>query len=167
MKVKTPKAKGQSSVEFLMTYGWAILIIGVAMILLWQWGFFNPTGTVKFSSLGFWGVVPADAQYRSNGDLTLSIRNEIVDADINITRITITPGGENSYPFEVPAINQFVSAGNVTKFTILESDSDFTGGQAGGAYDMSIIISYVDNRLNVTEYPGFNSSGVIRSSIEN
>jgi hypothetical protein len=94
MKVKTPKAKGQSSVEFLMTYGWAILIIGVAMILLWQWGFFNPTGTVKFSSLGFWGVIPADAQYRSNGDLTLSIRNEIVDADINITEINIATGGE-------------------------------------------------------------------------
>ena len=161
MKVKTPKGKGQSSIEFLMTYGWAIVIIGVAMVLLWQWGFFNPTGTMKFSSLGFWGVVPADAQYKSNGDLKLSLRNEIVDADLNITQIIVSTGGVTP-TYNVPAANQFVSAGNITTFTI----TGLPGGQAGAAYDLNIIISYQDNRLNASKYPSFNSSGTIRSSIE-
>jgi hypothetical protein len=162
MKLKTPKVKGQSSVEFLMTYGWAILIIGVAMILLWQWGVFNPTGSVKFSSLGFWGVVPADAQYRSNGELVLSIRNEIVDADINITEITISTGdAEHTYD---PNPDIFVSAGNTT---LIPVPDNFPGGQAGGAYDMQIVISYKDNRLDQTKFPSFKSSGTIRSSIEN
>jgi len=35
-------AKAQSAMEYLMTYGWAILIIGVVLAALYQLGVFNP-----------------------------------------------------------------------------------------------------------------------------
>lgn len=87
------KTRGQASLEFLMTYGWAILVIGVVLVVLWQWGLFTPQGTSKSTYMGFWGVIPVDFAYRSNGRFNISLQNTIVDGDINITGINATIEG--------------------------------------------------------------------------
>src|SRR5690348_13976655 len=38
------RSKAQSAMEYLMTYGWAILIIAVVLGALYQLGVFNPNG---------------------------------------------------------------------------------------------------------------------------
>ncbi len=39
--------KGQASIEYLMTYGWAILVLSIVIVVLFAGGFLSPEGTVK------------------------------------------------------------------------------------------------------------------------
>ena len=51
---------GQAAVEYLMTYGWAILVVLVVGIALWQLGVLTPTEGNK-NIRGFTGLKPIDA----------------------------------------------------------------------------------------------------------
>ncbi|MCL5976279.1 MAG: hypothetical protein M1580_01640 [Candidatus Parvarchaeota archaeon] len=46
-------AKGQSALEYMMTYGWAILIIVIVAVILYSMGIFNPRASVTAGSSGF------------------------------------------------------------------------------------------------------------------
>ncbi|HHQ45085.1 MAG TPA: hypothetical protein ENN13_03005 [Candidatus Altiarchaeales archaeon] len=70
-------AKGQSGLEFLMTYGWVILVIAVIFVVIWQWGLFSFSSRIEKGSFGFWGVTPQDFLMRSNGVLRLSLLNTV------------------------------------------------------------------------------------------
>lgn len=39
--------KGQASIEYLMTYGWAVLVLSIVIVVLFAGGFLSPEGTVK------------------------------------------------------------------------------------------------------------------------
>ena len=50
--------KGQGAMEYLMTYGWAILVVMIVGVVLWQLGVFNSgqgspveTGFVRLSPM--------------------------------------------------------------------------------------------------------------------
>ena len=45
--------KSQSALEYLMTYGWAILIIVIVAVILYSMGLFNPSSSITFTSSGF------------------------------------------------------------------------------------------------------------------
>ncbi len=68
-------ARGQSALEYLVTYGWAILAIVIVAALLWAMGIFNPGGLVgsgnKASGFTF-NIL--DQKYNST-TLTLSLAN--------------------------------------------------------------------------------------------
>jgi len=149
-----------------MTYGWAILIIALVMIVLWQWGVFNPAGRVPESYLGFWGIVPIDTQYEANGDLTLSLQNKVIDGDVNITEINVSYAGvEYNKPIdpEDPAERIEIFSGNITKWEVDHATSGLPGGNPGMSYTMLVTITYSDNRINFTN---FTSSGTIQGNME-
>ena len=67
-------AKGQSAMEYLITYGWAILIIAIALGVLFELGLFNPSSFVSTSC-----IFPADfscifSTLSSNGMLTVNMQ---------------------------------------------------------------------------------------------
>ena len=45
--------RSQSALEYMMTYGWAILIIVIVAVILYSMGIFNPSSSVTLSSSGF------------------------------------------------------------------------------------------------------------------
>ena len=45
--------RSQSALEYMMTYGWAILIIVIVAVILYSMGIFNPSSSVTFTSTGF------------------------------------------------------------------------------------------------------------------
>ena len=50
----TVKSKrSQSALEYMMTYGWAILIIVIVAVILYSMGIFNPSSSVTTASTGF------------------------------------------------------------------------------------------------------------------
>ena len=49
--------KGQGAMEYLMTYGWAILVVMIVGIAMWQLGIFNMGGTTV-TSTGFAKIKP-------------------------------------------------------------------------------------------------------------
>ena len=53
-KISLIKSKrSQSALEYMMTYGWAILIIVIVAVILYSMGIFNPSSSVTFTSSGF------------------------------------------------------------------------------------------------------------------
>ncbi|MFH0859572.1 MAG: hypothetical protein V1921_00055 [Candidatus Altiarchaeota archaeon] len=52
--------KAQSGLEYMMTYGWALLIILVIGVLMWQMGVFDTTKSIVPGKSGFSEVRPFD-----------------------------------------------------------------------------------------------------------
>ena len=49
----TKSKRSQSALEYMMTYGWAILIIVIVAVILYSMGIFNPSSSITFTSSGF------------------------------------------------------------------------------------------------------------------
>jgi hypothetical protein len=46
--------------EYLMTYGWAILVVVIVGVVLWQMGIFSPSGGTAPGMSGFGNVRPSE-----------------------------------------------------------------------------------------------------------
>lgn len=162
--------RGQVALEFLLTYGWAILLITVIALLLWQMGVFNPAGQVRPGSSGFWGVVPfEDFTYNDEGVLMIPISNK-VGGRIDITAVNATVEG-NKYDDDVSDEllnhmddnNATIDAGRIRRWTSpATSDTGFPEMAAGAHYNIFVSIRYEDNRTG-EEYL---SSGWIWGNVE-
>jgi len=81
------KMKGQGAFEYLMSYGWAVLVVIVLGIVLWQLGVFAPTTTPR--ATGFVNVQPATWELKGNSSdsdqaqVTLVLQN-IAGRDLTI-----------------------------------------------------------------------------------
>ena len=49
----TKSKRSQSALEYMMTYGWAILIIVIVAVILYSMGIFNPSSSITTTSIGF------------------------------------------------------------------------------------------------------------------
>ncbi|VVB76300.1 Uncharacterised protein [Candidatus Tiddalikarchaeum anstoanum] len=63
--------KAQSALEYLITYGWAILIIVIVGAALFALGVFNPGGSTALQVRGLSNFQVDDAKMSPNGNLTL------------------------------------------------------------------------------------------------
>ena len=63
--------KAQSALEYLMTYGWAILIIVIVGAALFALGVFNPGGSTALQVRGLSNFQVDDALLNTAGNLTL------------------------------------------------------------------------------------------------
>jgi hypothetical protein len=50
--------RAQGAMEYLMTYGWAILLIMIVGVAMWQLGIFNTGSTIPTTSTGFEALKP-------------------------------------------------------------------------------------------------------------
>ena len=100
--------KGQTAIEYLMTYGWAILIILIVAGVLAYYGIFAPSGFLGPTARGFgqvqvlnpWSVVG------TTGSISLNVENR-VGGTINVTAINVTLAGDNN-------VYQYVLTGGKT-----------------------------------------------------
>ena len=82
-------SRSQSALEYMMTYGWAILIIILVAVVLYSYGIFNPIASSPsvFTTTGFSGVVVTDAVANSSF-MQISVSNQ-VGFPINISSIAL------------------------------------------------------------------------------
>jgi hypothetical protein len=90
--------KAQSAMEYLMTYGWAILIVIIVAAALFALGVFNPATYTQSAPTGFQGfLIPEGGwQLTSAGQLTIQLKN-MAGANINITNVTAVYAGAMGY----------------------------------------------------------------------
>ena len=80
--------KGQAALEYLMTYGWAILIIAIVAAALYATGILNPATWVGTRSTGFSTIGISTWQYTAtNGEFLTTFQNN-AGQRINVTNIT-------------------------------------------------------------------------------
>jgi hypothetical protein len=76
------KLKGQGAMEYLMTYGWALLVIVVVAAALFALGVLNPATYKQKRCNGFQYFQYMDQQLKT-GDFTIQLRNSNQQISIN------------------------------------------------------------------------------------
>ncbi|HUY70439.1 MAG TPA: hypothetical protein VMV00_02640 [Candidatus Baltobacteraceae bacterium] len=84
------QSRAQSAMEYLMTYGWAILIIAVALAILYQLGIFGGgSNLLSTSCLASTGFLCTNIQMNTTGNVIISFAQS-TGQDITITGIACT-----------------------------------------------------------------------------
>lgn len=123
--------------EYLMTYGWAILVVVIVGVVLWQMGVFSGGGSSASTFTGFGPLKPVEWSCNADTDvLTVTITN---GAGGMVTNLTITSDGTSGTctPTEV-------SAGGTTVCTVSTvSPSQCATVAPGSTYVASAEIGYI------------------------
>jgi len=82
------KKKGQAAMEFLMTYGWAILVVLIVIGALAYFGVLNPQQFLPQKCQFSTGLVCVDKQLTSDGAYKFRISNGLGNA-IEITKLVV------------------------------------------------------------------------------
>ena len=93
--------RGQSALEYLVTYGWAILAIVIIAAVMWYFGIFNPSSFVGSKQCsGFTSFVCQDFKVNTSGGVNIVLNNKVGNT---ITKVNITSGisGQNCNPTTV------------------------------------------------------------------
>ncbi len=89
--------KSQSALEYMMTYGWAILIIVIVAVILYSMGIFNPSSSVTFTSSGFSPFVIQSTVCTADGLAFSVLAGPISSQVVQINRVYLTSAsGTNS-----------------------------------------------------------------------
>ncbi|MFH1505577.1 MAG: hypothetical protein ABIE94_01155, partial [archaeon] len=87
--------KGQAAMEFLMTYGWAILVVLAAIAALAYFGVLSPAKMLPERCIGPSGLDCTEKASLSNGMVTWATKNNL-GYDITITGISNGVGPDNA-----------------------------------------------------------------------
>ncbi len=189
-----PESRGQGAMEYLMNYGWAILVVLVVGIMLWQLGYLDMHAeTITVS--GFSRLKPqlAGTRLTTSGDFEATFTNAagetVVIRDFTMTRdedgatnsIATNGGGEplctdmtRSWVKStedccagnnLAACDASVAKGQNFKVHVAPPAlGAFTGGE-GEAYKISATITYTATISGIAT--SHTDSGVIRATYQN
>jgi hypothetical protein len=144
MKMHKAK-KAQSAMEYLMTYGWAILIVIIVAAALYALGVFNPATFTGRTATGFQVLgAPTDWDLNASGGATLKFSNNKLATALTIYNITATLAG-TSYTNVVNITNLGPGASTDIYLTGLGAQS------AGSTYSLKLSIIYNAGGLDHTD----------------
>ena len=127
--------RSQSALEYMMTYGWAILIIVIVAVILYSMGIFNPSSSISTTITGFSSTPVSSAIFTDNGGLSLSVQNS-VGYPIEITNITATTTTGGKVTIE-PNITLLPGKSQVLVLSKL-----FTAASQGSHISTAVTITY-------------------------
>jgi hypothetical protein len=137
--------KAQAAMEYLMTYGWAILIVIIVAAALYALGVFNPATWTGTRTTGFPNIgVPQDWQYTgSSGQLQVILRNGLGKA-IDVSAVTATcnttagPYGVSLYTAGVGSLGAGVTRAYYTDVAIEQCDAI----SSGSSFSVQLKVEY-------------------------
>lgn len=137
--------KGQSALEYMLTYGWAILVIILVGIMVWQLGILDMSKTTQKDSRGFSEMTLLDWVVGVDGEVDLVIQNNagtMVDVDQVSADFMVggVDGGGAKCTDWTDGITDF-RPGSVQKITL---ENCGPNGDPGDYFKMNITIEYVN-----------------------
>lgn len=130
--------KGQGAMEYLMTYGWAILVVIIVGVVLWQMGIFNPSGGTAPGMSGFGSIRPNEWACNAGTNAVNLVVVNTVGQGITLDDTTTTLCGL--------AANTTVAAGDTVVCTIdsadIAADTDCETVDAGSRYEATVSLGY-------------------------
>ena len=139
--------KAQSAMEYLVTYGWAIIIIGITLAALYALGLFNPAAFTSNQC-----IFPADFGCLSgflyaNGTLAINFEQATTSA-INVTAVGCNTSG---FPTNMTAPQPPSNApiylpigGNFTLAAQCRSNGTIFSSQPGSLYRGYLVVNYTN-----------------------
>ena len=159
--------KGQSAIEYLTTYGWAILILAIVLAAIVELGLFNPA---QFTNQEC--VLPADFScpyysLDSNGNMLLGVIQNL-QYPINVTRVgcstNSTPKTYNAIDNPATSNQVYMPIGSSYNFTLTCYQGSGTNigspvvQNPGTVFQGSVIINYTDD---LTGFPHSDTGKVV------
>ncbi len=142
----------QSALEYMMTYGWAILIIVIVAGVLYSMGIFSPSSSVSATVTGFSSLGSVSAQCIGNQGLTVQLGNS-AGYPVQIQNISVSSNGKTVTVSE----QQIISQGGSSDFYISN-----VCPSPSTRYSLTVMIYYTEPGQ---PFPGpFSSSGTITGS---
>lgn len=140
--------KAQSAMEYLITYSWAIIIIGITLGALYALGLFNPNSFIQSQC-----IFPADfgclsGFLDSNGVISLNIQQN-TPAAINITVVACNAAGNPTNMTYVSPSNTpiYLPIGsNITVSADCYSNGTIYTSQPGQVFKGYFLINYTDQQ---------------------
>ena len=130
--------------EYLMTYGWAILVVIIVGVVLWQMGIFNPSGASAPGSSGFGSVRPQDWSCDSiTGTSPGNVQAQWVNGAGQKINVTASDGGcidPNGNP--VAATVTFLASANARFTCTYLALEGCTGLSAGDRFESTVTLAW-------------------------
>ncbi len=140
-------AKLQSAMEYLMTYGWAILILAIVLAALYGLGVFNASKFLGSQCLLQARFSCPSISMSSNGLLTINLL-QATSSPINITALGCNTNSSvvnMQQPYNPPSNQIEMQISSNYTFTIqCYSGSAPFSGSPGGSFNGYLIINYTD-----------------------
>ena len=134
--------KGQSALEYMMTYGWAILVIVIVAAVLYSLGIFSPSSSVGTGSTGFAPFTASASNCTTSGlEIAFTVGGTPGGAPVEITGGSITSATGATDATGTVTVNPaatFVNSGSVVKVLF----SGATCSTSGVHYSASVSITY-------------------------
>lgn len=130
--------KAQTALEYLMTYGWAILIIIIVGAALYALGVFSPGTFTGKRSTGFSTFQMVDFKVDTDANLTLVFGNRL-GKTITINNITATYKGNKCY-----IDSGFTLAPNVQNSKTLICQPSWGAFSSKSSYTIDVDFNYTD-----------------------
>jgi hypothetical protein len=143
----------QSAMEFLITYGWAILIMAVALAALYAVGVINPSIYAPHQCILSSGFTCLAYTINSMGILSLNLQQSTPDP-VNVIAMACTQNGiVGNLPNNPPGNQVYMTVGSNALFSVQCVTS--AGGpfvsKIGGSFSGTIVVNYTDE---LTKLPG-------------
>lgn len=164
------KQRGQGAMEYLMTYGWAILVVMIVGVVMWQLGIFN-MGSTSLTFSGFSKIKPqlAGSALAANGDLEAIFTNgagatiDLSDAGGSGPAVTDLAGSSPCAPSVITYGGDTLTAIVVGSNFKLSGGGCISGAQ-GGVYQIRVTIPYTINIGGIVT--SHTETGIIRGPYE-
>ncbi|MCX6816022.1 MAG: hypothetical protein NT120_04190 [Candidatus Aenigmarchaeota archaeon] len=130
--------KGQGALEYLMTYGWALLVIVVVGAALYALGVLNPSTYTQSRCTGLQYFLFGD-QKASTTHYTVNMLNSNKDITVTGLAISLTAGGADLGTGAVTT----TPAGTISQGSNFLVERDFTAGKiVGDSFTYSVAVTY-------------------------
>ncbi|MFA6213807.1 MAG: hypothetical protein WC717_00840 [Candidatus Micrarchaeia archaeon] len=140
--------RAQASLDFLMTYGWALLLIALAAAAIVALGIVDTGSFIGSRATGFSQITPAGWSIDSTGMLKLKLKNN-AGSDIGIFNITAVRGTETvSNATIAPASPVEILQGN----DAIVSLDPLSAWNPGTSYSVKVNIGYYADGETDFEY---------------
>ncbi len=127
---------GQAALDFLMTYGWALLIVALAIGAIYSLGVFDLGTFTGNRATGFAQMGVSGWSLSPSGTLTIKFRNN-AGTDVNITRVNAT--------YSTRALSNSTAVPMLTgEESAIISIAGFGNSASGAGYSMKITVEYTD-----------------------
>jgi hypothetical protein len=154
------KMRGQSAIEYLMTYGWAILIILIVAGVLAWYGFFNPAASLPATKTGFSQLDVVSPWDLSSANLLRFELENRVGQTINVTDISVDEGTTlPATPTSCSPAPFTIAAGGRSGLLSLTC-TGANAGSTGDNYNVYVIITYTAGSLT-----GLKSTGTLNGAV--
>ena len=150
--------RSQSAMEYLMTYGWAVLIIAVVLAAMYNLGVFNSSTVTGTTCTGATGFTCQSPSLVTNGTMTFLFGQLTGKTLYNVQLECTASIGAGNLPNPINMFNSITNAGAMLIY--LDSGNSISNGQTitiSGlpCYDTS------GNRLSSSQVVGASYSGYV------